>query len=405
MATIEYPKELNIVFNDKNIEFELDDPNKITPEIQQFMVNIQKAQENSAFLIVQKKFKISGKTAECRLNYLNILLCKLGYEIPGIFIYPLKQLMAMDPRITPTMTQKEVEALPGFPINEIQSIIPDPKNPTLDQLSKCPVEVGPCTAAFILAYFTKEAEVDKMNKTYGDEKEGPWSIRLTMPITFPASIQHNFETNTYTFKFGDFGSTTAEVYQKIFTYVINNLTKLYCLKGELTDADETDPIESKDIADKYNLYVACYQDLETIDDELATSHIYLFSKKEEKDILEEEKDILEKAMNEIFDHNKVWKCKKCGMVYSPVKEKDCLLFIHEGDRIPFSDGEMSAYDDEEEDDDGKPLKLYNYTCCGAVPYNEQGCKQKENGQHEKDETAGEISRLSTTPGFQYEIKY
>ena len=401
MSEVHYPEELHVVINDQKIEFTLDDPSKITKEIQQFLVNLQKNQKNAAFLIAKKNtFTISSKSKNSRIQYLNKLLVLLGYEIPGVSLYPLEKLQAMDYRITAQFTQKEIESLEGFPYQEISSYTPSSSNPTINDFNKCEVVVGPCTAAFILAYFSSEDNVDKMNKGFGEEKQEPFLVQLDMPIAFPVLFQANSENNTYTFKFADIDSTKAEVFQKIFMHTVNNLTKLYCIKGTLTDADETDPIESKDIADKHNIYVACYQDIETADDELVTSNIYLLSKKGK-----EEEAVLEQAMNEIYKHNSVCKCKKCGMVYAPAKETDCTMFYHEGMQIPFSDGEMSAYDDEEEDEEGKPLKLHNYTCCGPIPINEQGCKQKENGEHEKDETAGEISRMSITKDVKYEISF
>lgn len=57
-------------------------------------------------------------------------------------------------------------------------------------------------------------------------------------------------------------------------------------------------------------------------------------------------------------------CLECHQIISDAQKNDeCISYVHEGNRIPFDDGQMER---PSEDENGKPIKLVRYSCCPEI---------------------------------------
>lgn len=396
-----FPQELNVIINDKNIEVDL--PKNLTAEDAKYMNNWQGKIE----IICKPKPKtsktkiISGGTKERRLEYLKVLLKYLGlFNDPGTLDFDRKTLMHIDYRITMESTQEDVDKLEDLNLKQFKNYQKITTPVTIDEFTLEPVTFGPATAAYIITTFSDENAYNKFTVTFSDENEGAFLIKLNIPVEIYATIQHNFAENTYTLKFKDFEGYPAKTAHDMILRIIDTLKHDYMIKLRVIDADACR--YDKEIAKILNdngCYMAYASDFDLIEEDITNSDIYIFSK-----FGESNKEKMKNAAEEIFRKLELHMCKKCQHVYND-SNMNCFLFKHSGQRIPFDSGEMEEFDEDEVDENGDPVPIYKYTCCGEVYANDDGCTKIENGEHLLDPNSKDLSKFEITYDIKYDEKF
>ena len=374
----DFPPELNVKIEAKQILFDA----KVTGEIKKEMEKWELQPPTKILIKPKQRTKntqiISGGTEELRLQYLITILQKLG-------LYELKTnwdpifLSKFDKTITKSTTQDELNQKLGLDkflsLNSVE-------NPDINSIKENPITVGTCTTAYILNTFGEKEDLEQMNKGFPDPSEPPFLVHLRLPVSVPVCVTHNRDKDNYTFTFTKCGKIEARAFADMLSKVLNNMESDYALKATFVDAEAIDIQEAQKIAEKHDCYCACYQTLETIEDELATSICYVMSREGPSG-----KPKIEEAIKEIFEIVRLFFCLKCKSAY-PISYKTCFEYYHPGHRIPFESGEMEEVDFDEYDE---PVVLQNWSCCGECAEDELPCEKRPNGEHERDMNHPEIS--------------
>lgn len=101
----------------------------------------------------------------------------------------------------------------------------------------------------------------------------------------------------------------------------------------------------------------------------------------------EQKQLNDKFLKVIFEKYALHHCEKCDTVHVE-EDTNCKEFYHEGEKLKFENGE---YEIEEPDEvEGDCIIFVNYSCCGKIPKDTKGCKQKEGPLHDDDACVSEF---------------
>ena len=157
-------------------------------------------------------------------------------------------------------------------------------------------------------------------------------------------------------------------------YKIFNETKKVFIKFENSDFLIHDIIKS--LIEPYDLFYCKEISVDSFYEDIINQNIYLYHRKSNFD-----PKIYEEIFLKLIPKLSLYKCNKCNN-YFILDEKECFLYKHEGERLPFENGEMEEF---EIDENGEEIVYYNYSCCGEVISDDPGCKKEPNGLHEKDE--------------------
>jgi len=383
---MQFPAELKVKIELKTIEVDI--PKKLVSKDVKDYMGKWELQPSNKITIEEKRrtqstFTIKGGTPELRLKYLITLLEKLDlYKAPE-FTWDLKFLQNFERSITDSETKDSLYK--KLDIEQFEMIPPPTEKPKVEEITQDPVIVGTCTASYLIYTFAREEDFKYFNDSFNDPSEPAFVIQMKLPIPIFVSVLHQSSSNNYKFAFMNYNKIKASTFKNFFMMLVNNMEKDFAIKMTVEEADPVDMKIATDISAKYGFYVSAFQDLATIQEELARSFIYVLSKNGEND-----KPKMEEAIKEIFETIRLYYCKKCKSVY-PISNKVCYRYYHEGKQIPFPDGEMEIVDCDEVDEYDEPIVYQNWTCCGEIPECELGCKMEPNGAHERDMKHKEIS--------------
>lgn len=384
-----FPPELKIV---EGTSIMIDVPKDIFKDFKAFIDKWPKQPPNKIIVAnVNRKpitKEIKGGNIELRHQVLVEALEHFGlYKQPTELIWPAQILHFIDTRVTPEMTQKEFEELPDTIFKQFQFYKAPETAPSPNDLKYEPITVGTSTAAFLLGTFGSVKDYERMNDFYRDDQTTSYIVQLSIPVPVYVLVTRQIVNNTFTFSFPNSEKLTAKTLHGIVEKILTKVEADKCLKMKLMDADQINIKAANTQIAQLDCYVSGNQELETAADDTPTSTVYILTEKEDEKILTE-------AAQKIFDYFELHMCKKCKCVY-PKFETQCFITFHKGKQIPIEDDEMEIVDEDMVDENGEPIILQNWTCCGIIPADELGCDKKPNGQHEEDTAHPKISKFTT----------
>lgn len=296
-------------------------------------------------------------------------------------------LMIMDNQITPETSEQEILNIKWFHLEKL-----------LNPINEENLEPGTLmNAPYLLVEFLIESfAIDQPEQFHCIEHknfENKQLMHLNMPFPMPLT----FQTEGDKIQVGFFNSSnfSSEEMNELCSTVLTTLSQRSMLVFTISEVDRE---------------VFSFSYLENLSKEL--DFIYLRSIPEENDEMEtisftikimkynwslEKETAIQNRIAEMFNDASIFECKKCGCTYSPSDGSKCYKTIHSGKRIPFPDThEMELYDEAE---DGQPVLLYCYTCCGEVEADAPGCvaTEEENGSHEPFEETNSRMSIETLP--------
>jgi len=230
----------------------------------------------------------------------------------------------------------------------------------------------------ILRLFSDELSIyDNLLKELKEgNNEGNKEITLSIPYPIRVMIKRN-GVNSYSMGFyQNMGNKEInDIVSKIKKF--NTIYSSYVNCDELSQNDVNRRFQNKNVDAFYIV------DERSDEEEFPNFHIVALYKKKDGSL----EQCIKTEMNDIYDKTKLAFCSKCNCMY-PENGVDQTCYKpgqHEGKQIPFDDGEWEIVD---MDDDGEPITLKNYECCGEVIVEppekvEMGCKLIPQGKHRK----------------------
>jgi hypothetical protein len=215
-------------------------------------------------------------------------------------------------------------------------------------------------------------------------------LKFQLPAVLPIVVKP--EGKTVTFHFVDtplLGSIETEQIVKRLLNVLSSRS-LFVAKLERIDArsfaERIDDIDSFAV----DLDIRLLFDVGSIDRNLEVHDVTFFVIKSHWDG-ELERDVRE-SIAAFFDRTAVNYCSKCRLLFAPGDGEGCFETYHRGRQIPFENGNLEEVDWNEEED-GEPVTLVKYTCCGEVAKDDPGCERMPAGVHNADQERP-FSRIS-----------
>ena len=203
---------------------------------------------------------------------------------------------------------------------------------------------------------------------------------LTINIPSPITIGVTTNEDKFQFSFFPTNSASSNDIQAVINIALNSIAwsqwRLYAIKN----IDNQTGFTEKDflaLAQKYNTVIQILKKEESLEDESLSIQfrVLQIAFKNTEKTKQFDQDI-----QKMFENAKLCSCKKCKQIYVKGNCSDCLEYYHPGEQIPFESGEWEEID---YDDNGEEVVLYNYSCCGVIPFDELGCQSRNNGHHEE----------------------
>lgn len=194
------------------------------------------------------------------------------------------------------------------------------------------------------------------------------------------------DDSTVSLKIANFSFLPANEVLKLLTALINSISDLPLMVTHFKDVDvegfENDIIHSFAHKNRKDNQAVILKSEDRLSDDgtYRSFDLYAAFLNEPNDqILKNYHDSCEKIYFSIARRE----CLECHQIVSDAQKNDeCVSYVHEGNRIPFDDGQMEH---QSEDENGKPITLVRYSCCPEIesvlddPMS--GCIAVQHGNH------------------------
>lgn len=237
------------------------------------------------------------------------------------------------------------------------------KKPEINYFTVNVCQIPLVVASFIIELF----HVSKENPHLVNKNFSKDSVHM---IYCPIPVYVRFHVNddsTVNLMIPNFTTLQADEILKLMTALIRSISDMPLLVTHFTDVDvegfDNDTIHSFAHKNrKENHAVVLKSDDEYSDDGTYRSFkLYTAFLVDPNDqILKNYHDSCEKIYFSISRRE----CLECHQIVSDAQKNDeCVSYVHEGNIIPFDDGQMEHLS---QDENGKPIKLVRYSCCPDV---------------------------------------
>ncbi|OHT17705.1 hypothetical protein TRFO_01021 [Tritrichomonas foetus] len=400
LANYNIPSIVNPVVTLKTIEFAL--PVNLPGNVKEEVLKLH--QGAGGFLIKQKPkanrvyILQGGGSTEKRIEALLFILSHVEHEGKPLFDakyalpFPLKYLLFLNKKVTAEATADDIKAIDELKLSLFST---KPEKPDVSKFDKNTKVLTAAEAVTLVTLF--DGDLALLQDIKEDENQDKKVFELHLPGLVYVGMKY-LGINQYEITFTDLGGelTANAVFSLVFENALATIKARECVICNYSDAD---PVEKPAFLSHFpadiqnDIYFVAVPDETTEEDDVATTNVYIFSNKFNDEVFGKIKSACEGYFNEI----KLMTCKQCQCFYAPGgKHEECFEFYHKGKQIPFESGEMEEVD---EDEDGEPITLVNYSCCGENIKGEppMQCGKKSRGNHIPDQ-GKEISKCDIKKG-------
>lgn len=249
--------------------------------------------------------------------------------------------------------------------------------PQQAQFTKGPITVPTVVAAFLVELFDlSQNQNTKHNVDKGFAFRPVFS--LSVPIVVHVLMEAWEVENKVDIYFSDVGPLDFQVASDLINNAIVSLSKMNIAITKYNKVDLLGFGQNTQNEWSQQIQVPFLKS----DDQLSTSGnerdftLYTITSSFSEDQLNQFKDKCEK----LFFKIQLRECNECHKIISDVQQDECIIYEHDGDIIPFEDGQKEH---NTIDADGSPIVLINYSCCGEAVKgdNSYGCIEVPLGQH------------------------
>ncbi|KAH0795485.1 hypothetical protein GPJ56_000364 [Histomonas meleagridis] len=209
------------------------------------------------------------------------------------------------------------------------------------------------------------------NKTFPNEITLSAALPIPIPISFVSKEQGKTHLGFY-----DSETSSAKETQDLVSVALNTIFNRNYLVYEFHNIDREyfNPTTLRQIQEKCDI-IMLYKEIPPEEDmhEEQEQDEGIFSVKlyiMKVNFTEEKEKLVKNEIKALFEKVSLHECKICHNFFGIDDGSQCITHKHRGERIPFKNGEMEEYD---ADENGNFVQYVNYTCCGEIEINEDGC--------------------------------
>ena len=274
--------------------------------------------------------------------------------------------------------------------------------PPIEEFTKCPLEVYPGIACFLVEIFCdpgsrnpqEPREVCNYDKRFANQK-CIYDLSLLAPL--PVAFEYDRVKETVVLTFADTEVLKAEAIRQQVdrAMIIFPRMRLATAWFQHVDLAAVNLGDFKTISEDLNVAIvkqAGMENPQSKDEDIIDGAfcVWCYPVIDDKSG-QEARQLVREKFQKVFEKCQVWECEQCHKAYSGDKNRQgCIVYSHNGHQEPFSDGQ---WEHTEYDTAGREIKFVRYSCCDEVPEDDPGCLEAIFPSHVPAQSTPSVFRL------------